>query len=369
MPATRQVERESFLTQGIVNEGTVVPYLQRLGLVDGSDGPVSITDLSSRNRVFEVVAPGGGHFIVKQAAFREDRPAIVREALMLSRLARAGSIGSPRIRALDAGAGVFVVDAIAAAEPLHRHLTGAGGLPASLAAAFGKALADVHELPAPGEAQASRPPRILSPHRPVPEDLRRLSTANLELLIALQRAEHLCSKLDELREGWSPQGLTHGDVRFENCLVIPAVGETRAPDLRLVDWERAGLGDFRTDLGAVAGAILWTWLDSMEMSGRLDAARATASAGVPIADMHAAARSFLSAYATARDLPAGRIASLAIDAVRFSATRLIEGAFERGAEAWRMEARQIFALQLAANALTAPRAAAQSLLGLAPRAG
>lgn len=65
-------------------------------------------------------------------------------------------------------------------------------------------------------------------------------------------------EVDRLRREWRHRSLVHADLREDNLLF----GEpgTAEPAVRIVDWELAGFGDPRYDVGVVVGQLLLAWL-------------------------------------------------------------------------------------------------------------
>jgi hypothetical protein len=68
----------------------------------------------------------------------------------------------------------------------------------------------------------------------------------------------LAPALDRLAATWSFDAFTHGDLKFENC-VIPA-GASGDGEVLIVDWELADYGDPCWDAGCIVQAYLYTCL-------------------------------------------------------------------------------------------------------------
>lgn len=64
-----------------------------------------------------------------------------------------------------------------------------------------------------------------------------------------------------LRDGWSPKGLVHFDLRDDNILFKGA--DSEHPEVALVDWELAGFGDPMLDVGTIIGQLLIQWLHTL----------------------------------------------------------------------------------------------------------
>ncbi len=78
--------------------------------------------------------------------------------------------------------------------------------------------------------------------------------------------------LDELRESWRVDAVIHNDMKWDNCLVLPAKSLNAEPILKIVDWEFANLGDSCWDVGAVFSGFLSSWVLSVPTSGEESAA-------------------------------------------------------------------------------------------------
>jgi aminoglycoside phosphotransferase (APT) family kinase protein len=319
----------------LLDERTAVPILRTAGLACQS--VASVVDRSSRNRVIAVKLEDGTGYLVKQAAWREDAHDLAHEAAVIRELNALGFPRAPTLHWHDPGAAVLVVDLLVGATTMRSSLP-AGGKSGEDGEALGRAVAELHALPA-ADAPRREPPWVLRAHRPRPVDFRTLSVGNRALLSAVQRAAGVSTGLALLRWHWSHDTFVHGDLRLDNCMVVPDRGAA------LVDWERGGAGDARWDLGAVLGDQLWRWLDDP---------------AVTLEDVRAFSTGFWNEYIQR----ARNRGALRVDAVRFAAARLIEGLFERTVWSDAVSAQDWRGLRLAANVLARPSAAADELFGM-----
>lgn len=66
-----------------------------------------------------------------------------------------------------------------------------------------------------------------------------------------------------LQRTWTQSAVTHGDATLMNILS----GSVAAPESGyLIDWEFAGLGDPRWDVGALIGSLIWVFLELRDRS-------------------------------------------------------------------------------------------------------
>ncbi|RZS91375.1 phosphotransferase family enzyme [Motilibacter rhizosphaerae] len=133
---------------------------------------------------------------------------------------------------------------------------------------------------------------------PTPRTLARYPDGYAELLVAV-RARGLAGPLTELVAEWHCDTLVHGDLKSNNILCSRG-----SSAVRLIDWETAGWGDGRWDLGCLVGDLLFGWLAGLRFSagGTLDSWLAS---GEPFDVVQTRVRRLLAAYRSGgRDLSA-----------------------------------------------------------------
>ncbi len=118
--------------------------------------------------------------------------------------------------------------------------------------------------------------------------------------------------MEELCREWRCLGLTHGDLKFDNCLVLGAGADAGKAELKIVDWEIADRGDPAWDVAGILQCYLLTWIQSTY--GR--------KAFQP------ACRDFWSAYAAARGLQNGSAGRELRRAWKLAGARFFQTAFE-----------------------------------------
>jgi aminoglycoside phosphotransferase (APT) family kinase protein len=339
------------------------------------DGDLVVRDLSGRNRVFsaECGSEGTG-YLLKQSS----DPAVttvahegeVYRVLSTEPVMRAHL---PRFHGYDSGGKVLILEFFRGAEDLASHHRVRRRPPVRTASAIGAALADLHGLlVGQGDAMVTRRwrPSVLSLHRPGVRLVRDASRAGLELVRIIQRTDGFGVHLDALNEAWSATTLIHRDVRWKNFLLTTPGRAVRQPRLRLIDWELAGLGDPRWDIGSALGNYLSLWLASIPVTGTAPPERSIELARCPLGGIQPAIRACWDTYVNRRGLDADTAERLVPATVGFAAARLVQTAFEAAQGSPRLTTDSVLHLQVAFNMLERPQEAAAHLLGLPPwRAG
>jgi Ser/Thr protein kinase RdoA (MazF antagonist) len=344
-------------------------YVSRDSIVEGD---YVVLDYQRRNRNFKVIRRRQPGYFVKQVLKEDAEPisTLQREASCYwlaqsqPQLAALGRI-SPRFIGYDRARHVLVVELLGGAETLSEYYRRAGRLPESLSAEAGRLLSSYHSqagawiMESPYQSVFARvTPWILSMHEIKPEYYPVLSEANGRLLEIVKGDPEFPQTLDALRAEWRVNCLLHGDMKWENVLVLS--GET----LKLVDWEMADLGDACWDVGAFLQNFLVFWALALPLGEYGDMARAVDMARYPLEHMHGPIRSFWEAYRGARGFDDSESGKFLMRSIRFGAARMIQSAFECLYHAKDMTAHAIGLLQLSLNILKDPAAARDGLLGL-----
>lgn len=245
----------------------VLRRLLDAGLVSAAevvDGEVSLRDVSRSNSVYLVTA--GDRLPVVAKACLADRPVGQGDPVLERAFYRAlaangvGPADLPVPPLVAAGEDLLVLGALDGAETLEQRIR-AGGPARSAACLLGAALArwrrtadriDWSALPLRGAVPWAL--TVATPDEPafVAEypALRRMAGEVAD-------RPGLRRRLGELRAGWRRCGVIHGDVRWDNALVVPGPLER----IVLVDWEFVDLGDPAWDIaGAVADALIYAVL-------------------------------------------------------------------------------------------------------------
>jgi aminoglycoside phosphotransferase (APT) family kinase protein len=327
------------------------------------DGELRIEDASRLNRVFVVTAEGERCYVLKLAG-EAGEAGVAREAAVLERLHSldpGGSLASllPVVVAYDTDQGMLILESAADARDLRRHHA-RGRFSCVLAREAGRALALLHAVPPgalDGLPHAPHPTGRTQLHRPDLDTMFTLSEAAVELTRIIQGSDELCAELDELCTGWSEESVTHGDIRWDNCLALRGRDSSRWTRLQLIDWERCGLGDPGFDIGAFFGEYLRAWLQSVPIADHRDPGRLLGHARLPLRRMRPALRAFWASYTLHRGTSPAESRATLRRSTRFAALRLITAALEEAQSFAELRARALYQLTLSENILRRPHEA------------
>jgi Ser/Thr protein kinase RdoA (MazF antagonist) len=346
----------------MLDQSDIAHYLLSLGLVKPQaivEEDLTIVDTSRRNCVFVATTRAGPTYVVKQADAR-DATALANEAAVLRALAGAKQLVGhvPTVVHHDAEAGRLVMRTPGGARDWSDPHGRFPRLPARL---LGRALAALHQLPVDSDGLPPRPEPMWGLLLPEPphELVLDLSIEAQNVVRQLQDSDEVCGRLVALRETCADDALVHGDLRWENCLVLAPPGSTRRTRLLLVDWEHAGPGPAGFDVGTVLAGYLSVWVGSIPIVDPTDPGRFEARARHPLDRMWPAMQAFWSAYrqVSPRPPPLRRVAEL-------TAVRLLQTAVERAQGLAEPSGHVRALVQLAEGLLRNPSFATPWLLGL-----
>lgn len=354
---------------GLLDERGVVDHLLRRGLLSPGAivrGDLRVVATERRNRNFKVVANIGPSYLVKQAKNPETVRSLTREAAVLGVLAERRDRLTrhlPRCADFDPEGVVLTLDLAPAAESLHDANLRRRRFAPREARSTGRIVGLVHRRPPPiGLGDGSLPATLIL-HRPRLGLLSDLSRGNVRLLEAAQSDPAFNAALDDLGRTWRPTSLIHGDLKWDNLVRVPRSGLSDA-HLLLVDWELAGPGDPRWDVGALLSTFLSSWVMSIPMAGDGASQQLMRLAMFPLQKLQPAARAFWGGYRETTGLHGAEARAFLEMALRFGAGRLVQTAFEYLQMSSHLSANAVAMVQLGANVMREPKRAAVSLLGL-----
>ena len=180
------------------------------------------------------------------------------------------------------------------------------------------ALADLHslaELPESVSHKTLGGPSELDPIRV--EDLAQLSPAARELLRKLQQSPALTRlAAGPPSDRGAPMALIHGDIKPDNVLL-----DRR--DLRLIDFELAGIGPTAWDLASTIGSMLHIWARTLARNDAGEVEETLTASGVSLPGVLNCVDSFLVAYDSASTLPLPSQAELSASLAQWLAGRAV----------------------------------------------
>ncbi|PRQ08182.1 phosphotransferase [Enhygromyxa salina] len=342
---------------------TVIRYLLARGLLEVEDvvaGRVVVQEERRRNNNLRVSVDGRRGLFLKQAASEDPslRETLDREAWVYAQVpARAPKLDAitPRRLHFDAHRSILVTELL---DGLTIGAAGAAVDSVELAVMLGAALARAHEggaslVQETDERLPRHPPSVL-----LLTDSECVVSPSVHpgIVEAIHELPELAGALTELRGAWSGDTLIHGDVKWDNVLLVPDAGGE--PRIVLVDWELADVGDPAWD---VAGMLYGCLLDLISEDGEAAGARRPPTVE---ARRLAVARALWSTYIACRGLSPRRSAALLVQSTRLAGARLVQSAVEAQALDQPLARSTLVLLQLAANVMRAPRRAHTALLGL-----
>ena len=339
------------------------------------DGDFEVMEASRRNSNFKVVTNRGPSYLLKQLKDASAGETVANEARVYRFFQKVSTDGAllgyvPRVLQYDSDQGMLIVELLRNSRDLYEHCDRFDRIPVSTAASLGSALSTLHRITGDTLETAQQMgfvnhyPGVLYIHRPGVGVFRDNSSANIQLIRIIQSTPGFSDHLDHLRESWRVDSMIHNDIKWENCVLANHANARRSPDLRIVDWEFASLGDSCWDAGAVFSAFLGSWLLSVPISGDDSPERFLELARRPLGRMLNSIRAFWSAYRRGRRFDRVESANNLLRAVQFGAARLIQTAFERMQHSSTLSGEVVCLLQLSLNILQRPHEAAAQLLGL-----
>ena len=360
----------------------LVRYLLDIGAVDPAwvvDGDLMVSDSTRRHLNHKVRLGEHGGCFVKQA--RADQPlsqsTLHREAMCYWLAANDPHFAGlapllPRYLAYDPTQQALVLELLPEAEnltELHQRL---GRFPTDVAHAVGFALgrsqAAVHDPGAQARGMHVFPrtlPWVLNIHALLATQFDRLSAGNAHLLGIVRQYPEFPAALEALRAGWQPTSLIHGDMKWDNCLVLGGAEPDAAASLRIVDWELADFGDGLWDAGAIVHSCLCSWLMSMPPHDEARADELVGAARYPIESMQPALHAYWRAYLDGRGIAWPGSGPLLVRCVQYAAARMIQTAYEAMSYAPSVTPATLRVLQVSLNILSRPHEALHDLLGFA----
>jgi hypothetical protein len=328
------------------------------------DGDYMVVEAPRRNRNFKIVKRDQTGLFLKQVQ-RWD-PASLATIKVEAQCYEAAfpSLRDlvPQFYGYDERRAILITELLAGGQSLNDYYYQHGKIPSEVAAQLGAAFGRFHTQ---GETQQPFPrriPWIFSFHQLNPNMLQEVSGGNQQLLDILKRYPDFGRILDQLATEWKFDTLVHGDVKWDNCVIVPEANGNVT--VKLVDWELADWGDPCWDVGAIFSAFLVFWMQSLPLTPGGSIAEAMAHAQYPIEGMQPAIRAFWQAYSAQMRLTPDVAQSLLHRSVLLCGARTVQTAYEFVQASPQMSPLTYLILQASLNILTRPAEASDELLGL-----
>jgi aminoglycoside phosphotransferase (APT) family kinase protein len=336
---------------------------------------VSVRGASRRNHNFQLVRKRGAAYFLKQGIDPETRSTIEREAAMYRLLAAPEACPAflpylPKLIDFDAEHCLLIIELLPGASNLADYYGRKLRFPRRIGDQLGRALAALHAWPPPAElgGEESGGPSIFSLADVRLDSLRDLSAASIDLIKTLQRYHDLTELLAIAADEWVNTAIIHADLKGGNCVLCADEEGRAARRLKIVDWELARVGDPAWDIGSVFADYLAIWISSIPVPAEPVVERLPLLARCPLASLQPSMRAFWDAYVSARTSSFDSDLSLLLRAVRCTAVRLTQTAFEQSQGTNMLSPTAVCLLQVAWNLARRPAVGAVSLLGLRPPA-
>ena len=372
-PADYEAILTSALATGLANTRSIVL------------GQLSIHDRSRRNCNIEIVMNDGRSLFLKQdpaphPLTRDSQPkyaSVGYEASVYGLLSDGMqppqfSQYLPKVHACDSEVGLLVLEALDGSS-LRALYGDSGQIPVETASELGRAVGHFHD---PGRydleswrrlRDVSFPPWLNLFPVPTEATFWDLSAANLTYLGLLSESSSLCANIEQLTDTWtSSTTVIHADFKWENCLVLHSSDAMTSgtPELRIVDWELATLGDPACDIGTAFAEYLNCWLSSVPITSIAEPGQYLDLATAPLESMHESIVAFWSSYVATRRFSSEEVTTMLLRSCRNAGARLVQIGYEEQQYHTRLTAKAILLLQLAENILSRPAETAVRLLGI-----
>ena len=364
----------------MLTQHQVAAFLLQRKLIDPVSiiaGDLTIVDVSRRNCNFKISSTQGPCYLIKQGWGPDGVATVAHEAALYQQLQADTQTHKaqitrylPHFYGYDAQAKILILELLRDAEDLRQYHARQSRFSRDLASMMGKALGTLH-CPTQRREKAlddswfsGRPPWVLTLYRPHLRIFWDASEAKLQLIKLMQHSTELCQLLDDLRLDWQADRLIHFDIKWENWVLRARSSTHRKAELKLVDWELAGMGDPCWDIGSVFSSYLSFWLSSVPITGEEPPERFLELSRYPLERMQPALRSFWSTYVRQMNLDHSLADQWLLRAVRYAAARLVQTAYEHLQSSSQLTGNSICLLQLSLNMLRRPREAAVLLLGI-----
>jgi aminoglycoside phosphotransferase (APT) family kinase protein len=363
----------------MISPQRLVQYLSRRKLLQRGetfDAGFTITNASRRNHVLRVIRDRGTSYLIKQGIDAERIKTMQHEASVYQALGSSNGLSPylPPHFGYDPRGQILILGLFTDTQDLRSYHESGARPSAFLGEMLGEAVAEIHAYRPNGRRARTafarlgqHVPEIFRVHRLPIRGLRYFSAGQIELIKIVQRfgfGQHL----ERMRHGWQATTFTHGDLRWDNCLIPAHFSRGKNNCFKIVDWEFGGIGDPGWDVGFVLAEFLSFWISFVPVTGDSPPDRYLNSAKIPLERMQPALRSFWSSYrrrvGQKMKLDRTEAHQLLLRAVGYTSARLLHTAFEEMHGSTQLNGNVICLAQLSLNMFQRPQQACADLLGI-----
>lgn len=331
-----------------------------------------LTEVGRRNRNFKIIRRRQPGLFVKQVKSTEAQAiaTLHREALLYravgSNPAYVGATMVPKFVDYDERRRVLIVNLAENSESLAERHFREGTYREDSAKLLGEGMARIHTWGTTMAADSSlRPLFTYQPPWPLLLDqtgysfLETVAPVGKALAASLQQLPALQYLLGTLRGGWHYDSLVHGDMKWDNCIIESRPDQK--PQLIIVDWELADIGDGAWDVAAIIKEYVTAVLLNAYNRQMVAAQGGAPDAPLTFEDVQPSVRAFWRSYISTRQLSEP---SVYLDrAIRLTGARLVIGVLEYLFNSHEIGPLGNMMLQAAVNILTAPSVARVQIFG------
>lgn len=343
----------------------LVHYLVERGLLTVGavvDGHLTVVPTVRRNNNFSVVCTGGPAYFVKtllpgaaQAPETLHQEALFYAALGSEPLAPLREF-LPRYHLYDPQRTMLVVEHIEGAETISEAHLRVGGAAEWIAEMAGRALAVIHRAGAAALPHMTshpfkrQPPWALSLHQITPQ----FGQPGVQLQTLLLTYPEYAEALDRLRAAWRVNSVIHGDMKFDNCLLVGGDG---ARALKIIDWELVDAGEDLWDVaGLLQNYLFWSAVSTQSGHGGWKVA-------MPFEHLQPAMHALWRAYCEELGTSDAEAMPRLERCVAFAAARLLQSVMEMLVVSPVMSSHIALLLQTSLNIIRNPAAMANLIVG------
>lgn len=337
---------------------------------------IRVSSTSRRHHNFCVVGLSEGDFFLKQGKHYTDVGSIANEARAYNAIAASDAKAGmrkfiPALRDYDEAKSILTLEAIPYAQDLEQYHMQTGRFPKTVAKSIGATLGTLHNSSlawCPNETAKIKfnkvLPTVFNLRHPPIDILKTASGVCIELIKLIQRHAQFEDELETLAKNWTTVTVIHGDIKLSNFVTHKKKPNARIGGVKLVDWEFAGLGDPRWDVGSVFNGYLALWIFSVPIAKHDRPDELLELALFPLARIQPSLQLFWASYCETRGLCGLQAQAYLLHSIRLAAVCLVQTAYEYAKNANYLTAEIISLMQVSLNMIRRPDQAAIHLLGL-----